>query len=69
MNEKILTVRQAIEILQRAESIVGSDAALVLSLTSSGIPDATVNEMHVVHEDASRFVHVYVEHPDLSDSL
>lgn len=64
---KTMTIAEALDFLSHARDLLGDDnACLVLSLTDSGIEDADVNGMTLVHDsDGERYVQVEVRHPAL----
>jgi hypothetical protein len=66
---KILTIDRALKILQKAKEQFGGngEAALILSLTDSGIPDATVNDMFIQNEDGDQYVEVQVRHSYIAE--
>lgn len=66
--KKILTVDQALAILTEAKKQMGGEAALILSLTDSGIPDADVNDMVIQYDKDNAYVEVQVSHPYLEDA-
>lgn len=55
----------ALAILTRAKEQVGGDAALILSLSASGISDCDVHNMFIQNDGENRYVEVRVKHPAL----
>lgn len=41
---------------------MSGEAALILSLTDSGIPDATVNNMEIIYNKDNAYVEIQVKH-------
>lgn len=63
---KFITVNEALKILNKAKKQLGGDLALILSLTDSGIPDATVNDLVIRTDADNRYIEVQVKHHNLA---
>jgi hypothetical protein len=56
----MVTIDEAIELLQKAKASIGGDKVLILSLTGSELEDANVDRLELINDGNSQYIEVQV---------